>query len=159
MCQQVNAIVNGFFCLFLAGLDLNLQGHSQLQKACHFWNVFVFRTFKRNKSLSWTIKLSENLRFVGIIIKAASTRAICTKSVVKVGSYLKIKSYPNLFIILTEKRRNSSAERWEVRYLNILSTTCANITMTFSIESSSKFFSWSPVKADLKSHSPSYPDL
>ena len=101
MCQQVNAIVNGFFCLFLAGLDLNLQGHSQLQKACHFWNVFVFRTFKRNKSLSWTIKLSENLRFVGITIKAASTRAICTKSVVKVGSYLKIKSYPNLFIILT----------------------------------------------------------
>ena len=101
MCQQVKAIVNGFFCLFLAGLDLNLQGHSQLQKACHFWNVFVFRTFKRNKSLSWTIKLSENLRFVGITIKAASTRAICTKSVVKVGSYLKIKSYPNLFIILT----------------------------------------------------------
>ena len=101
MCQQVNAIVNGFFCLFFAGLDLNLQGHSQLQKACHFWNVFVFRTFKRNKSLSWTIKLSENLRFVGITIKAASTRAIRTKSVVKVGSYLKIKSYPNLFIILT----------------------------------------------------------
>ena len=101
MCQQVNAIVNGFFRLFLAGLDLSLQRHLQLQKACHFWNALVFRTFKRNKPLSWTIKLSENLRFVGITIKAASTRAIRTKSVVKVGSYLKIKSYPNLFIILT----------------------------------------------------------
>ena len=102
MCQQVNAIVSGFFCLFLAGLDLNLERHLQLQKAFHFWNVFLFRTFKRNKPLSWTIKLSETLRFVGItIIKAASTRAISTKSVVKVGSYLKIKSYPNLFIILT----------------------------------------------------------
>ena len=34
--KEVNAILIAFFCLFLAGLDLNLQRHILLQRACYF---------------------------------------------------------------------------------------------------------------------------
>ena len=47
-CQEASVIVIGLFHLFLAGLVFNLQRHLLLEKACHFWNAFVFWTFKRN---------------------------------------------------------------------------------------------------------------
>ena len=48
-CLEANAILIGFFRLFLAGLDLNLQWHPLSQKASHFWIALIFWFFKRNK--------------------------------------------------------------------------------------------------------------
>ena len=53
-------------------MDLNLQWQPLPQKVCHFWIVLIF---KRNKQQSGTIRLSENIWFIGVFIKSKSASA------------------------------------------------------------------------------------
>ena len=52
------------------------QFHQALsQKVSHFWIALIVWFFKTNKQESGTIKLSENVRFMGVFIKRKSASA------------------------------------------------------------------------------------
>ena len=94
--SKCNAIV--LFCSFLAGLELNLH----LSDICfHAKNLSTMLSLTILKFIKkWAIiwnnynKLSENVWFVGVYMKNKSARAICARTVLKGGWYLKNSSAP-----------------------------------------------------------------
>jgi len=45
MCEEMNAVLIIFFCLFLVSVELNEWKHWVSQKPLHFFNTLKFYTF------------------------------------------------------------------------------------------------------------------